>query len=192
VAEHIKYDPRQITFRKLTEADLPLLHRWLNTPHVSQWWEVDGKRNPEYNDVISHFIPRIGSRKLVNYYLVLYDARPVAYIQSCSMDNFPTEKTMLKIHANAVGIDTFIGEVDFLHKGFGSAYIRQFLRDVIFREPGITSCIIDPEPMNKIAIRAYEKAGFSFSHTAWNAKDRVKAYIMTINWESVYQTPAVL
>ena len=192
MAEHIEYDPGQITFKKLTEADLPLIHRWLNTPHVSQWWEVDGKRNPGYDYVIGHFLPRIGSRKLVDYYLVLYSARPVAYIQSCDMDNFPTEKAMLRIHAKAAGADTFIGEVDFLHKGFGAVYIRKFLSDIMFRKPGITSCIIDPEPVNKIAIRAYEKAGFRYSHTAWNAKDRVKAYIMTINRDSVYQPPSVL
>ena len=66
---------------------------------------------------------------------------------------------------------------------------------IIFREfidPRITSCIVDPEPSNKIAIRAYEKAGFSYSHTAWNAKYGVEAYILTINRESVYQPPAVL
>jgi RimJ/RimL family protein N-acetyltransferase len=61
-----------------------------------------------------------------------------------------------------------------------------------FIEPGITSCIVDPEPSNKIAIRAYEKASFSYSHTAWNAKYSVEAYILTINRESVYQPPAVL
>jgi hypothetical protein len=28
-----------IEFRALTDADLPLLHRWLNEPGVVQWWE---------------------------------------------------------------------------------------------------------------------------------------------------------
>ncbi len=128
----------------------------------------------------------------VNRYLVLYDNRPIAYIQSCRMEDFPTESAMLKIPANVAGIDTFIGEMDFLHKGFGAIYIRKFLKDVVFLEPEITSCIIDPESSNKIAIRAYEKASFSYSHTAWNAKYSVEAYILTINRESVYQPPAVL
>jgi RimJ/RimL family protein N-acetyltransferase len=108
------------------------------------------------------------------------------------MEDFPIEKVMLTNNTNVAGIDTFIGEVDFLHKGFGAVYTRKFLREIVFPEPGITSCIIDPEPANKIAIRAYQKAGFSYSHTAWNAEDSVEAYIMTINLESVYQPPAVL
>jgi RimJ/RimL family protein N-acetyltransferase len=192
VSESIKYDPGQITFSKLTEADLPLLHRWLNTTHVSQWWEVDGKRNPDYEDVINKFIPRIQGRDRVNCYFVQYDTRPVAYIESCNLEDFPTEKEALGIPANAAGVDTFIGEIYFLHKGFGAVYIRKFLKEIIFRESAINSCIVDPEPANKIAIRAYEKAGFRYSHQAWNAEDRVKAYIMTTNRESVFQPPAVL
>jgi RimJ/RimL family protein N-acetyltransferase len=192
VTQHAAYNPEQITFRPLAEADLLLLHRWLNTPHVSQWWEVDGKRNPAYKDVTNKFTPRIHRPEPVSCFLVLYDTRPVAFIESCRMDNFPTEKATLRIPANASGIDTFIGEKDFLHKGFGPVYIRKFLKEIIFQEPAINSCIVDPEPSNKIAIRAYEKAGFNFSHQAWNAKDNIIAYIMSISRESVYRTSAVL
>ena len=132
-------------------------------------------------------MPWILRQDPVNRYLVLYDNRPIAYIQSCRMEDFPTEKAMLTDSTNAAGIDTFIGEVDFLHKGVRAVHIRKFLKEIVFPEPGITSCIVDPEPANKIAIRAYEKAGFSYSHTAWNAEDKVTDYIMTINRESVYQ-----
>ena len=58
-AQHESYNPELIEFRPLAEADLPLLHRWLNTPHVSEWWKVDGKRNPDYAVVIGKFMPRI-------------------------------------------------------------------------------------------------------------------------------------
>ena len=192
VTQHAAYNPEQITFRPLAEADLLLLHRWLNTPHVSQWWEVNGKRNPAYEDVTNKFTPRIHRPEPVSCFLVLYDTRPVAFIESCRMEDFPTEKTMLKVNPNAAGIDTFICEVDFLYQGFGTVYIRKFLKEIIFQEPAINSCIVDPEPSNKIAIRAYQKAGFNFSHQARNAKDNVMAFIMSISRESLYQPPAVL
>jgi len=127
-AQHEAYNPERITFRPLAEAYLPILHRWLNTPHVSQWWEVDGKRNPDYAAVSLKFMPRIRGLEPVNCFLVLYDARPVAFIESCRMEDFPTEKAALGIPANAADVDTFIGETDFLHKGFGSVYIRKFLK----------------------------------------------------------------
>ncbi len=192
VVQHEAYNPEPIMFRPLAEADLPLLHRWLNTPHVSEWWEVDGKRNPDYAAVIGKFMPRICGQEPVSCFLVLYDTRPAAFIESCRMEDFPTEKAMLKINPNAAGIDTFIGETDFLHKGFGPVYIRKFLKEIIFREPAINSCIVDPEPANKIAVRAWEKAGFSFSHQVWNGEDKVMAHIMTINREAVCPQSAML
>ena len=178
----MEYDPEHITFRKLAEADLPLMHRWLNTTHVREWYKVLGKNEPALQTVADKYLPRIYGRDPVNCYLVLYDTRPVAYIQSA----------VIVDAINVTGIDTFIGEVDFLHKCFGAVYIRKFLKEIVFQEPEITCCSIDPEPANKIAIRAYEKAGFRYSHQAWNAEDRVKAYIMTTNRESVFQPPAVL
>lgn len=186
MAQHIEYNPESISFRKPTEADLSLIHRWLNTPHVSQWWDIDGKRNPDYEEVIRHFMPRIQQKEPVNYYLVLYDARPVAFIQSYRIEDFPTTMAMITDNTNVAGTDTFIGEVDFLHRGFGAVYIRKFLKEIVFLEPGTNSCIVDPDPNNKIAIRAYEKAGFRYSHRAWNAKDNVPAYIMVINRDAVH------
>lgn len=31
-----------IRFRRLTEADLGLMHRWLNSPHVMRWYSPGG------------------------------------------------------------------------------------------------------------------------------------------------------
>jgi RimJ/RimL family protein N-acetyltransferase len=186
MAQHIEYNPEYITFRKLTEADLPLIYRWLNTPHVHEWFKECGKNEPTLQRVTGKYLPRIHCQEPVYCYLVLYDNRPVAYIQSYRIEDFPTAKAMVTDSTNVAGTDTFIGEVDFLHGGFGAVYIRKFLREIVFPEPGITSCIIDPEPTNRIAIKAYEKAGFDYSHTAWNAEDNVPAYIMVINRYAVH------
>ena len=34
--------------RVVTEADLPLLHAWLNRPHIVAWW---GGRGPSLDEV---------------------------------------------------------------------------------------------------------------------------------------------
>ena len=156
------YSPKRIVFRPLAETDLPLLHRWLNTQHVSEWWKVDGKRNPDYAAVTGKFMPRIHGQEPVSCFLVLYDNRPVAFIESVRMENFPTEKVMLKINPNAASVDTFIGEVDFLHRGFGPVYIRKFLKEIIFREPGINSCIVTPTRRTKLLSGPGRKSGLLF------------------------------
>jgi aminoglycoside 6'-N-acetyltransferase len=43
------------------------------------------------------------------------------------------------------------------------------------------SCIIDPEPANRIAIRAYEKAGFRYVKTVKVPAEPQPAYLMRIS-----------
>jgi aminoglycoside 6'-N-acetyltransferase len=181
------WDQNKISFRKLQETDLPLIHRWLNTPHVSQWWDIDGKRNPDYEEVIRHFMPRIQGKDPITSYVISYDDKSIGYIQIAKVDDYPAYAKALEMERNTAVVDIFIGEEGFLYRGLGSAIIRKFLRDVAFTVYQVDRCIIDPEPENKIAIRAYEKAGFRYSHKAWNVEHGVVAYIMTINRESVHQ-----
>ena len=58
----------------------------------------------------------------------------------------------------ARGLDQFIGEADMLGRGHGSAFIRAFADRLL--ASGTPRVVIDPDPANKRAIRAYEKAGF--------------------------------
>lgn len=60
----------------------------------------------------------------------------------------------------AYGIDIMIGEESVVGKGNGPKIIDSFISFLRQREPGITSVIIDPEPTNARAIKAFEKAGF--------------------------------
>ena len=58
----------------------------------------------------------------------------------------------------ARGLDQFIGEADMLGRGHGSAFIRAFADRLL--ASGTPRVVTDPDPANKRAIRAYEKAGF--------------------------------
>lgn len=58
------------------------------------------------------------------------------------------------------GIDLLIGEPEAVGGGIGPKVIREFVIFLKSREPGVQSVIIDPEPANLRAIRAFEKAGF--------------------------------
>ena len=56
------------------------------------------------------------------------------------------------------GLDQFIGETGMLGRGHGSAFIRAFTDQLL--TSGTPRVVIDPDPANLRAIRAYEKAGF--------------------------------
>jgi aminoglycoside 6'-N-acetyltransferase-1b/aminoglycoside 6'-N-acetyltransferase-2 len=42
----------------MTEADLPMLHAWLNRPHVAQWWGGEDAC-PSLDEVRAHHLPRV-------------------------------------------------------------------------------------------------------------------------------------
>lgn len=59
----------------------------------------------------------------------------------------------------SAGIDIFIGEPDARDRGLGTEALRTLLR-YLFETRGLKRVTIDPEPSNRRAVRAYEKAGF--------------------------------
>lgn len=55
-------------------------------------------------------------------------------------------------------MDQFIGEVDMLGKGHGTAFIGSRMRTLF--DEGAPSVAVDPHPDNARAIAIYEKLGF--------------------------------
>jgi aminoglycoside 6'-N-acetyltransferase len=135
-------------FRPMSAADLPTIQRWLRAPHVSQWWHDPSEQFELVSGDLHH--PDMAQ------FIVAADERDFAYLQCYNLSAWDTgfgpqpEGTR--------GLDQFIGEVDMLGRGHGSAFIRTFTdRSLAAGTPRI---VIDPDPANARAIRAYEKAGF--------------------------------
>ncbi len=136
-------------FRPMSEADLPLVKRWLGEPHVMQWW----------GDTYEQFEIVSGDLEVeaMDQFIVATDDRPFGYLQCYNPEVWPDNG--LGVHPNGTwGIDQFIGELDLVDRGHGSAFIRRFI-DRLFAA-GASRVITDPDPANARAIRAYEKAGF--------------------------------
>ncbi|MFL3919685.1 GNAT family N-acetyltransferase, partial [Pseudomonas aeruginosa] len=47
-----------ITLRLMTERDLPMLHDWLNRPHIVEWWGGEEAR-PTLADVQEQYLPSV-------------------------------------------------------------------------------------------------------------------------------------
>ena len=136
-------------FRPMSEADLPLVKRWLGEPHVMQWW----------GDTCEQFEIVSGDLEVeaMDQFIVATDDRPFGYLQCYNPKVWPDNG--LGVHPRGTrGIDQFIGEADMVDRGHGSAFIRSFIDRLL--AAGATRVITDPDPANARAIRAYEKAGF--------------------------------
>ncbi|WP_105386261.1 GNAT family N-acetyltransferase [Neorhizobium alkalisoli] len=145
---------RRYHFRDLVREDFPLLAKWLAEPHVAEWWgEVD-----EELAGIEESMSSIETRPMI----AEVDGTPIAYLQYYDPhleEGHPYQDQP----KGTLGIDISIGIPDLVGKGHGSAIVRQ-LADELF-ENGARRIVIDPDPENIRAIRAYEKAGFRYIDT---------------------------
>jgi RimJ/RimL family protein N-acetyltransferase len=144
-----------VSFRPLTQADLPLLHEWLGRPHIAEWWSP----TPTLAEVEEEFGPLLGDRSTTRPYVVLGDGAPIGYIQSyLAMDSgegwWEEEED-----PGVRGIDQFLAYAEQLGHGLGTVMVRAFVRQ-LFADPSVTRIQTDPSPKNRRAIRCYEKAGF--------------------------------
>ncbi|MDO8955080.1 MAG: GNAT family N-acetyltransferase [Gammaproteobacteria bacterium] len=143
----------RFTFKPLAETDIDRMHRWLNQAHVLEYW-------PEplsLEQVRAKYLKHIASN-IVFPFIAYFNDQAIAYIHYYAADKvgggwWPDARP------GTVGIDLFIGELDFIHKGYGSALLKEFI-DQLTQNSAIKRLIIDVNPKNITARRCYEKVGF--------------------------------
>lgn len=147
-----------VTLRLMTEQDLPMLHDWLNRPHIVEWWGGEAER-PSLGDVIEHYRPRVLAQESVTPYIALLGDEPIGYAQSYvalgSGDGWWEDETDPGVR----GIDQSIADPLRLNQGIGTALVRALV-ERLFQDRAVTKVQTDPAPTNLRAIRCYEKAGF--------------------------------
>ena len=147
-----------VTLRLMTEQDLPMLHDWLNRPHIVEWWGGEEER-PTFEDVLEHYLPRVLAQESVTPYIAMLGKEPIGYAQSyvalASGGGWWEEETDPGVR----GIDQSLANPMQLNKGVGTELVRAMV-DLLFADPAVTRIQTDPAPSNLRAIRCYEKAGF--------------------------------
>jgi aminoglycoside 6'-N-acetyltransferase len=146
-----------LDFRAMTAEDLPLLRRWLEMPHVREWW---GEPETE----LGHIRDMIEGRDTTRPFVFSVDGEPVGYIQHWFVGHhqnatwIASHPWLAELPSDAVGVDLSIGEPARLSLGIGSAALRASAERLTAL--GHRTIIIDPDPANERAVRAYSKAGF--------------------------------
>jgi aminoglycoside 6'-N-acetyltransferase-1b/aminoglycoside 6'-N-acetyltransferase-2 len=147
-----------VTLRLMTEQDLPMLHDWLNRPHIVDWWGGEEER-PTLEEVQKHYLPRVKAEEPVTLYIAMLGEEPIGYAQSYvalgSGDGWWENETDPGVR----GIDQSLANPDQLNKGIGTKLVRALV-GLLFADPAVTAVQTDPAPNNRRAIRCYEKAGF--------------------------------
>jgi len=135
--------------RPATIADLPILRRWDEQPHVvasdpnDDWhWETQLLRTPDWRQQL----------------IAELDERAIAYVEIIDPAR-EEEHYWGDIEDNLRAIDIWIGEEKDLGKGYGTEIMRQVISRC-FADPSVKAILVDPLAENTRAHRFYEKLGF--------------------------------
>ncbi len=145
-----------VSLRLMTEHDLPMLHEWVNRPHIVEWW---GGERPSLDEVRAHYLPWVMAQENVTPYIGLLDGVPFAYAQSYIAAGWGGGWWEDVIDPGVRGIDQSIADPALLGIGLGTRLVGTLV-ELLFRDPQVTKVQTDPAPHNLRAIRCYEKAGF--------------------------------
>jgi aminoglycoside 6'-N-acetyltransferase len=157
-------------FRPLTYADIPLIHRWFNEPHVQTFYSL---RPWSEEEVLRKLQPVIEGEKSVFAYIVFEEGKPIGYIQYCRLADHPWPEQDIdeEILKKAAGLDIFLGEPDAIGKGKGAKIIRAFLEQILW--PRFAYCFADPDVRNAASVKMFEKCGFQF-HKVIRTEDALR------------------
>ena len=186
-AERGVAEPDKIAFRELRLDDLATIHRWLNAEHVRRWYSFTPV---SYEAVVAKYGPRIRGEAPTRPYLILYDGAPIGYIQTYRLADWPAYSTPLEIDEPAAGLDLYIGEPAYLGRGLAAPLIRRFLAEIVFAAADVVSCIVDPDPANTVALRAYARAGFRYLKTVAVPGQAQPEYLLRIGRADLAAAPA--
>ena len=163
-----------MNLRPATPADLDLLQRWDQKPHViaaapnANWnWETELGRTPDWREQL----------------IAEIDNRPIGFIQI--LDPARDESHYWgDVTTNLRAIDIWIGEENDLGKGYGST-IMQLALARCFADPSVTAVLIDPLASNTRAHRFYERLGFQFiERRQFNDDDCFVYCLNRIDWQN--------
>lgn len=145
-----------ISFQPIKRSDFPQLENWLAEPHVKLWWhdELDAAA------IEKKYGPRVDGTEPCHVFLIQYKRVPIGLIQYYLWSDYPKHATQLSAVENSAGIDLAIGNPQMVGRGLGSKIIREFLDQVVFKNPLVETVITDPEEKNVQSVRAFTKAGF--------------------------------
>ena len=146
---------RRLSLRPLRQEDLPLLHRWLNAPHLRRFYQ---KAPIELDAVRSKYGARLDLLGPTKSHLALFDGVPFGYLQCYRNASYREYAEQIGVWDGA-SVDLFIGEVARLGRGFGSAMLRAYLDEVFRLFPDLSTVYLLHHRENQAAQACSRRAG---------------------------------
>ena len=173
-----------LTIRRMRDQlhDYALLLRWRSAPHVAEWWDT-AQTEVGFDGVIAKYRTRTRSEDPTTACIIEVAGLPIGYIQYYSWAAYAGEMREIgfELPVGYWGIDIFIGEPDYLDRGFGSRAVALTYRYLVDERRAAGVALVVARD-NLRAQRAYEKAGLvrvsEVLDTDTRAGQRSPSYLM--------------
>ena len=138
------------TLESFTSTHLPLLAQWLGRPHVARWFG-----SPAEHLAYAAHLPTGASQALITC-----ASKPIGYVRWRHVSREILDSIgLMDIPENAVDLDLFVGEAEYLGRGIGTAALGEILEKLRW-DPRVPLVGATTSIANLRARRAFEKVGF--------------------------------
>lgn len=145
-----------LSFKPVNLSQRGLIHQWVAQDHIKEWLHGDGLQNT-YKDLDQFF----EGRSICQHWIAYEKDRPFGYLMTSVIDKTsPDDEELAQVcqeEGDAITLDLFICDLEYLGKGLSVPMIQEFLRSQF---PCVSEVLIDPEATNSRAVHVYKKAGF--------------------------------
>lgn len=140
-----------IKFKPLKFQDIVLIEKWYNEPHVRKFYDS----GILWSEARKKYEKKLKSQTTFPF-LLEYLKKPIGFIQFYLVGKNPP---LPDIKKDAVGVDLFIGKMQFIGLCLGSEILNGFM-GLIQLKQGKVQIITDPITKNYAAISTFKKSGF--------------------------------
>ncbi|MDR3646215.1 MAG: GNAT family N-acetyltransferase [Candidatus Babeliales bacterium] len=161
------FENDKIEFVKLRRSHFSYLIKWLNSEHVKEWFGNSTSKQITLHGIEKKLGPRIDKTENIDCFIIFIKNEPIGYIQLYNAREFKREGYELSLIENEIkeipklaAIDFYIGNTEFLNKGYGTEILKQFL--IKFVDNNFNACMVDPNINNIRSINCYKKSGFVY------------------------------
>jgi aminoglycoside 6'-N-acetyltransferase len=171
--------------RLATPADAAVLERWDSMPHVRAAISDDGRSGFDC-DWTAELAPRDDGSA---YFVAEAGGQPIGAMQIIDPAREAT-RYWGDAAPDLRALDIWIGEPEFLDRGFGTRMMRWALTRC-FTDPAVTAVLVDPLARNTRAHRFYQRLGFRFVERR-RFDDHSDCFVFRLdraNWQAPGPTP---
>jgi aminoglycoside 6'-N-acetyltransferase len=157
-----------IALRSATEADWPMIRRWLAQPDIVQWW------GPKASSEAAVMMAMASAHALCR--IIEVDGEAVGYVHALDATLWG-EDLPDALEPGTWDIDVFVASHRHRNRGIGMRALQLIKEEVFSSTLAIAVCVF-AAVANERAVRAYEKAGFKWKEV-WDDPAGGRSWFMT-------------